>query len=1201
MRKISILIGLALLCLFGNAQNPAWAVPDQYVTNPGGGNSTVLPLPVPELYCTGVPNIPDDPDSGYDGQLSDFSSNVQLDRAGNILFFIVDGIIYDGNGYFIDRMSIYSGGPIAAGASETVIVPDPADCNRYYIIAARVQNYEKLAHVFLLDMSLPNRTSCGDNCEYFGRLVELTCPNSNFPHINLPVSCVENSIDPFDHSSGKNSNCFIAASKMQPGGHHFVFISNGFGVFRFRIDATGFNYDNHFISFGNGGMTQYSIRSEMELVELQGGGFRLAVPYKTNTLPFPTPNWENLFVVDLDANGDADPSTVIKFHMVRLSTPGGNDISAIIKGVEFSEHGDRIYVTHTTNSTQPHQMEFYDFGTSPVELQPFSVDPNIDTRFSMLELSKNDNMILANENGLYQLPNSTTANPTDLNGLHMFNYAPSYEGNAGSTYRKMYMLPDQIDGMDYDAQFTATVECCLNSSTFEADRFASHTDNWNGNQNPFFTSNIYIKEEFRVPAGTELTLNNLSIHFAPGARLVIENGSNGQQGGKLTLNNTVLTVDQRCTTDQMWLGVEVWGNTNEAQGSLNNSTQGRLIMNPSSRIEHAWIGALVSKRYAAITSSPNGCPDDVNIYPFTFEDSRNGGIVRAARSTFLNNQRGVWFRPYLASTGANNLSQFTRTTFRWDGPLKGGASLQNQAQLYSVKGITFRGCNFQNTNPGAFAYTQLGTGILSLRAQFYVLENCNVITQPCEACPSGVPSTFDNLRFGIRTINPGNMTFTVKDSEFNNCQYGMDVRLTKKGRILENQFNIRQASYQTAGVVLRYAPSFTVEENAFRGLGSSAGYLSYGVVVNNSGVADNDIYLNSFIDLHVGGQSEYNNAVELTVANDPGNGVSMTGLNWTCNSFLDGIEDADLAVVNGRIDYFQGHAIGHGSMNEAIRGSARNRFSLHGEPLSDEHDVVVSGSGVQELQYVGLNTPFYFADSYSSNWVLPLISSYNGVLATATPGMCPSNCQGDKKVLEAKRLQLQTNLSQLEADWADAGRAPVEEKLRIASQIHQTREQFNLVDKQLLSEVLSSYESLADLEVELSALDAQDLFTELEAVFASDLSQGLPNEEFDEVDAFLPIERTPARKNASNVLTDQAGFSVYPNPSNGRVAIELDLDNPEGTDLQIIDLMGRTVFQKSISKASNAIDLSDLSNGIYTLKLTQGKQLIGTQKIEINR
>lgn len=1201
MKKILLIAGWLCLVSVGRGQNPAWTIPDNYLNLISGNSFSVPGLPSPATFCDNGqnPNQNNYVYDGYDGQLPDYSSNMMLNAQGEVEFFIVDGVIYDGEGHFINTLGA---GQLSKGASETVIVPDPANCDRYYIIAARVVNYEKLANVYLLDMSLPNEMTC-TGCDHYGALVLQSCPGSQSQNYELPVSCVESSIVPDDPSEGKVSNCFIAASDLQQGSFNWVFISNPMGIYRFKIDASGFNYDNYFIPFGITAFNNSKIRSEMELVELSNGGFRLAVPYE----PGPTSQnntyvWEYLFVADLNSSGNF--ISAVQFPMYHYN-PGGVNSSAALKGIEFSENGSRIYVTHTTTPLQPNQMEYYDFGTQPVALQNFNISSSIDTRFSMLERTENDKIILANQNGLYQLPNSSTATGSSLVQMWPFSYAPTWEGNMGSDFHKMYMLPDQIDDMDYEAHFANTVACCLSSSVFETETFVASSGTWspnttqNGNQNPLqpnVSPDIYIKRELRIPAGTQVTINNMNLHFAPDARLVIENGSNGQQGGKLTLNNTLLTVDDRCSEDETWLGVEVWGNTNELQASLTSSTQGRLFVQSGSRIEHAQIGVLAGKRNVTLISQ-NGCPPLEIPQPFIFDYSRSGGIVRTNGAAFLGNQRGIFLLPYMASNGTNNLSQVFRTDFNWDGPLRDNLNPQAHVQLRQVKGVFVIGSSLRNSAPTQFPYYNLGTGILSYASQFYVQPQCSVITALCEPCPNEVRSSFENLRFGIRTLNPENLTFSCKRSDFSNCQYGIYVQQTQQERITENNFQIRQASYQTAGIALYNSATFRVEENDLAGIGSNAQALSYGILVHNSGTADNDIYLNRFDNLHIAGQSQGINALEETT-----NPFVMSGLNWTCNDFASEIDLADLTVVSGRIDFFQGHAIGHSSMAEAIKGSARNRFSLHGEPADDEHDVMVVGTQLQGLQYVGLNTPNYFADSYSPNWVTPLISSYNGVQATAQSNMCPSRCIGKISVLAELRGDYLNEIQHIETQLADP-RLSGPDREHYEARLHITKERLALLESQMLSQILLSYETLPGLRTDLSNLGRMDLYNSIVATLGQDLSTGSNEPEFDDPEDFFSIDpQSSPRKTESFTGKSDLDFTLYPNPTGKQSTLSIRGEMPEGLQALVVDLTGRTLFTQLIENPSRTVlDLTGLEPGFYKLLLKEGAILKGSRSLVIVR
>lgn len=76
-------------------------------------------------------------------------------------------------------------------------------------------------------------------------------------------------------------------------------------------------------------------------------------------------------------------------------------------------------------------------------------------------------------------------------------------------------------------------------------------------------------------------------------------------------------------------------------------------------------------------------------------------------------------------------------------------------------------------------------------------------------------------------------------------------------------------------------------------------------------------------------------------------------------------------------------------------------------------------------------------------------------------------------------------------------------------------------------------------------------------------------------------------------------FSVYPNPANDKLFILSDL--PAETDLYytVIDLFGRTLAQKKMN-ASDPVDLSSFSNGVYFIRLSTDKT-ISNHKFIISR
>ncbi len=70
--------------------------------------------------------------------------------------------------------------------------------------------------------------------------------------------------------------------------------------------------------------------------------------------------------------------------------------------------------------------------------------------------------------------------------------------------------------------------------------------------------------------------------------------------------------------------------------------------------------------------------------------------------------------------------------------------------------------------------------------------------------------------------------------------------------------------------------------------------------------------------------------------------------------------------------------------------------------------------------------------------------------------------------------------------------------------------------------------------------------------------------------------------NLNDELTDDL-FTIFPNPATNYISIELKDGNKAG--LNITDLTGKTVFTKSLDEKHNQVDISDLINGVYIVKL----------------
>lgn len=139
------------------SQNNLLSIPPNYFIP---GNITMsLPAPGGTWFLNPSPPAPpiypyNTYIGGYNGQLALHGHNAMQDAQGNLLFFIVDSQIYDRNGWPISGLS---------GSHDVTIVPDPGNCQRYYLFYTTDRPFYSI-----LDLSLPH-----DNFAFTGQIGNL--------------------------------------------------------------------------------------------------------------------------------------------------------------------------------------------------------------------------------------------------------------------------------------------------------------------------------------------------------------------------------------------------------------------------------------------------------------------------------------------------------------------------------------------------------------------------------------------------------------------------------------------------------------------------------------------------------------------------------------------------------------------------------------------------------------------------------------------------------------------------------------------------------------------------------------------------------------------------------------------------------------------------------------------------------------------
>lgn len=95
---------------------------------------------------------------------------------------------------------------------------------------------------------------------------------------------------------------------------------------------------------------------------------------------------------------------------------------------------------------------------------------------------------------------------------------------------------------------------------------------------------------------------------------------------------------------------------------------------------------------------------------------------------------------------------------------------------------------------------------------------------------------------------------------------------------------------------------------------------------------------------------------------------------------------------------------------------------------------------------------------------------------------------------------------------------------------------------------------------------------------------------------FKPGSRPTSVKNQSTA----AGFAtIYPNPVQDKLAIDLMVQNGQAKSVKVIDLLGKVHFAAALAAQHTVIDLSALAKGTYILKFYEGQKDMGSQKITL--
>jgi len=375
---------------------------------------------------------------------------------------------------------------------------------------------------------------------------------------------------------------------------------------------------------------------------------------------------------------------------------------------------------------------------------------------------------------------------------------------------------------------------------------------------PLINSDFHLMRDLVIPAGLTLTIN-ASVWIAPGAEIRV------RPGGLLKLDSAAVLTSM-CT--ELWQGIKVYGSS----GTQNTTTQGKVLLtgqnNHKPVIEHA--------ACAIQNVNGSGLPG-------------SGGIVDATKAIFRNNETAISLSSY---SNGFSLTKFRDCIFESDSLLIDSSrceQLVHLSDLSNGNSVKFEGCKFHQVE--GFA------DLIGIRA-----HNANFSCQNYLSGPSQIRTQFDSLRYGVYVTSdqaPG-VPFRIDSCVFTNNFRGVFASAITSAHVLSNTFNIPllgesnapEYGFTAYGLYLDACRIYHVENNNFIADSYSdnrppAGYVATcGTFINNSGPYENEIYRNTYEELHC--------AVAAYRENRNGLGE---GLRIKCNTFIN--NGTDIGVYKG--------------------------------------------------------------------------------------------------------------------------------------------------------------------------------------------------------------------------------------------------------------------------------------------------------------
>ncbi len=598
------------------------------------GNITENPLPVPDDPVALANGLT------YAGELPQHSQYVQLDDRGRVLFFIIDGDVFDRDGYLIARRSAeiqgsdsypFLDGLVKEGRGELVVAPVPDRCGAWYLIHSR-RPTSAAPHILgfsILDLGEHN-TLFPDDEDRHGRLLDQT---SMFDEgyggfaddFDLNPYLGDQTRIPDDPGLARNGPVKLKVAHDPGTGRSLLLVSTGYWLAKYELRSNGIEFLDVDPIVQNPQLEPIYQTAQGEIeAHVSGSLLVVGLSYDLQRL-INTPEQSyaatvpHVYITELDltsANLDQEGLPTI---IAEAEIQTGNDVEAYdamgrpvhnptIGGLEFSASGRYVYWIKSYPGGVNDYLGCWDRITNlelpfaDISMLPFVTGKlerhGDETGHDALYVSgtKADGTHI-----LGALPNPDSPDPTawipevfTTSSNTLCADASLEDPNATSV--DPYHLLDKRMLHDRTLPMLAQAVCCetlLSITGYTNYEVEAGNHLWTATNNPFNDlAEVRVSGVLRITSGANVVANDITFKFAPGASLVIERGA--------FFSGETCTFTNGC--EGRLAGIRVEGTSTDP--SNQNSAHGQLLLSTST-VENATTGVWCARTDALSNTDPN--------------------------------------------------------------------------------------------------------------------------------------------------------------------------------------------------------------------------------------------------------------------------------------------------------------------------------------------------------------------------------------------------------------------------------------------------------------------------------------------------------------------------------------------------------------------------------------------------------------------